>query len=196
MHLNAETAAAPQSFPVAAATDASLLAAMAEGDQAALSSFYSRHSKRIYSVAFRILRDPGAAEDILQEIIMQVWRDPASFASIQGSLEGWLAVVTRNRAIDVIRVRKPTDPLDGLAIASSQNFAAEVEDSIAVEEIRKIVATLPEEQRTTVEMAYFKGLSHSEIAKLTGDPLGTVKTRIRVALQTIRRSFVQRPLAA
>ena len=181
---------------LSSSVDRSLLVAMSEGDQAALATFYSRHAKRIYSVALRILKDPSAAEDVLQEIIMQVWRNPTSFAAIQGSLEGWLAVVTRNRAIDVIRTRRPADPLEDFVLASHQNLAAEVEDSIALEEVRKLVAALPFEQRKALEMAYFEGLTHNEIARKTGDPLGTVKTRIRVALQTLRRNLNRQSAAA
>ena len=176
--------------------DASLLAAMAQGDQAALASFYSRHAKRIYSVALRVLRDPSAAEDVMQEIFIQIWRNPTSFAAIKGSLEGWLAVVTRNRAIDVIRARKPAESIGDLALPSSQNLAAEVEHSLALDQIKHLVATLPAEQRKAVEMAYFQGLTHTEIAMKTGDPLGTVKTRIRVALQTLRRGIGHAPSAA
>ena len=169
---------------------------MEREDQAALANFYSRHAKRVYSVALRVLHDPSAAEDVMQEIFMQVWRNPASFAAIQGSLEGWLAVVTRNRAIDVIRARKPAEPLDHLAVASRQNVAAEVENNITLDQVKHLVAALPVDQRRVVEMAFFQGLTHTEIASVTGDPLGTVKTRIRVALQTIRKGLShQSPVA-
>ncbi len=172
-----------------ASLDASLLAAITQGDQAAMARFYSRHAKRIYSVALRVLRDPSAAEDVLQEIFMQIWRNPTTFIATRGSLEGWLAVVARNRAIDVIRRRKPSELADDLPLPSRQNLAAEVEHSITLDRVKKVVATLPHEQRRALELAFFQGLTHSEIAKETGDPLGTVKTRIRVALQTLGKAL-------
>lgn len=154
-----------------------------------MARFYSRHAKRIYSVALRVLRDPSAAEDVLQEIFMQIWRNPTTFIATRGSLEGWLAVVARNRAIDVIRRRKPSELADDLPLPSRQNLAAEVEHSITLDRVKKVVATLPHEQRRALELAFFQGLTHSEIAKETGDPLGTVKTRIRVALQTLGKAL-------
>lgn len=173
-----------------ASPDALLLVAIAAGDQAALASFYARHSKRIYSVALRILRDPSAAEDVLQDVITQVWRKPTAFSAIHGSLEGWLAVVAKNRSIDIIRSRKPSDPLEDVVLISSQNVASEVEENLTLAQVKRRMATLPEEQRRVVEMAYFEGLTHSEIAKALGDPLGTVKTRIRFALQSLRRDLL------
>ena len=172
-----------------ASPDASLLAAITKGDEAAMASLYSRHAKRIYSVALRVLRDPSSAEDVLQEIFMQIWRDPTAFIATRGSLEGWLAVVARNRAIDVIRRRKPSELVDDLPLPSPQNVLAEVEHSVTLDRVKQVVATLPHEQRRALELAFFHGLTHNEIAKETGDPLGTVKTRIRVALQTLEKAF-------
>jgi RNA polymerase sigma-70 factor (ECF subfamily) len=148
-----------------------------------------RYSKVVYSVALRVLRDPAAAEDVLQEIFMQVWRNPGSFTSTRGSLGGWLAVVARNRSIDTLRRRRPTDSVDDVVLASSSNIAVEAERNSLMERARSVIATLPGEQRKTLEMAFFDGLTHSEIAELTGDPLGTVKTRIRSALLTLRKAF-------
>lgn len=169
--------------------DTTLLAAMKQGDQAALASFYSRYSRRVYSVALRVLREPSAAEDVLQKIFMQVWRNPQSFVALHGRLEGWLAVITRNRAIDVLRRRKRLEPLGDLPLASRQNLAAEMEESLTLDQVKRLVADLPKEQRIALEMAFFEGMTHGEIAKKTGDPLGTVKTRIRIALQTLKKGL-------
>jgi len=169
--------------------DPSLLARVRTGDEQAMASLYDRYSKIVYSVALRVLRDPAAAEDVLQEIFMQVWRSPDSFTSAKGSLGGWLAVVARNRSIDLLRRKRPTDSVDDVVLASSCNLAAEAERNSMMELARAVIANLPNEQRKTLEMAFFDGLTHAEIAEMTGDPLGTVKTRIRSALITLRKAF-------
>jgi RNA polymerase sigma-70 factor (ECF subfamily) len=143
----------------------------------------------VYSVALRVLRDPASAEDVLQEIFMQIWRNPDSFVATRGSLGGWLAVVSRNRSIDALRRRRPTESVDEVALASPYNLSEEAERHSMIEKARSIIVQLPTEQRKTLEMAFFDGLTHSEIAEMTGDPLGTVKTRIRSALLSLRKAF-------
>jgi RNA polymerase sigma-70 factor (ECF subfamily) len=169
--------------------DAALLALVQRGDEPAMAALFSRYSKVVYSVALRVLRDPASAEDVLQEIFMQVWRSPESFIATRGSLGGWLAVVSRNRSIDALRRRRPTDSMTDVVIASSYNLGEEAERNFMVDKAREVIQTLPAEQRKTLEMAFFDGLTHSEIAEMTGDPLGTVKTRIRSALLVLRKAF-------
>jgi RNA polymerase sigma-70 factor (ECF subfamily) len=169
--------------------DASLLALVQRGDEQAMASLFDRYSKVVYSVALRVLRDPAAAEDVLQEIFMQIWRSPDSFVATRGSLGGWLAVVSRNRSIDALRRKRPTESVDDMALSSPYNLADEAERNIMIEKTREVIVLLPIEQRKTLEMAFFDGLTHSEIAEMTGDPLGTVKTRIRSALLTLRKAF-------
>ena len=169
--------------------DSSLLARINTGDERAMSTLYERYSRVVYSVALRVLNDPASAEDILQEIFMQIWRNPDSFSAARGSLGGWLAVVSRNRSIDALRRKRPTTALDDVILASSVNVATEAERNTVMERARGVIARLPSEQRKTLEMAFFDGLTHSEIAEMTGDPLGTVKTRIRSALLTLRKAF-------
>ena len=171
------------------ADDAFLLSAVGNGDEAAMATLFDRYSKIVYSVSLRVLRDTAAAEDVLQEIFLQIWRKPESFAPSRGSLAGWLAVVARNRSIDAIRRRKPTDDVEDIALASSFNLAEESERTLMTERARGAMVRLPAEQRKVLEMAFFDGLTHSEIAELTGDPLGTVKTRIRTALLTLRKAM-------
>ena len=120
---------------------------------------------------------------------MQVWRGPQSFVSDRGSLGAWLAVVSRNRAIDVLRRRHPSDPVDEVVLPASIDLAAEAERNTLIEKVRIIMHELPQEQQTSMELAFFEGLTHSEIAEKTGDPLGTVKTRIRLALISIRKAL-------
>jgi RNA polymerase sigma-70 factor (ECF subfamily) len=169
--------------------DATLLALVQRGDEGAMASLFDRYSKVVYSVALRVLRDPASAEDVLQEIFMQIWRNPESFVATRGSLGGWLAVVSRNRSIDALRRKRPTDSVDDIALASSYNLADEAERHSMMEKTREAIVGLPLEQRKTLEMAFFDGLTHSEIAEMTGDPLGTVKTRIRSALLSLRKAL-------
>lgn len=167
--------------------DAALLAGVQSGDQDAMARFFSRYSPMVYSVALRVLKDSGEAEDVVQEIFVQVWKNPGAFVSGRGSLGGWLVVVARNRAIDMLRRRRPSDPVELFALPSAINLANEAERSVLMQKIRVALHTLPVEQQKSVELAFFEGLSHSEIAEKTGDPLGTVKTRIRLALLSLRK---------
>lgn len=180
----------PTSTALAASQqDADLLARVQRGDESAMAAIYDRYSRIVYSVALRVLRDPASAEDILQEVFMQMWRSPAKFVAARGSLGGWLAVVARNRAIDRLRRRRPSEQVEEMNIAALGNLADEAERSLLMERCRTIIVQLPVEQRKTLEMAFFDGLSHSEIADMTGDPLGTVKTRIRSAVMTLRKAL-------
>ena len=169
--------------------DLGLLLDIQSGSQDAMAGFFDRYSKLVYSVALRVLKDSGEAEDVMQEIFVQVWQNPGAFVAGRGSLGGWLVVVARNRAIDKLRRRKPSDPVELFSLPSSTNLAQESERHFLLENIQAAMAKLPEEQRTSVELAFFEGLSHSEIAEKTGDPLGTVKTRIRLALIAIRKGL-------
>ena len=177
------------STPPSEQNDAALLTLVQKGDGSAMASLFDRYSKIVYSVALRVLRDPASAEDVLQEVFMQIWRNPNSFIATRGSLGGWLAVVARNRSIDALRRKRPSDPVEDMALASNYNLADEAERNSLMEKARGVIRLLPMEQRKTLEMAFFDGLTHSEIAEMTGDPLGTVKTRIRSALTSLRKAF-------
>src|ERR1700743_1770092 len=177
------------SSPPSAQDDATLLALVVRGDEQAMASLFDRYSKVVYSVALRVLRDPAAAEDVLQDVFMQIWRNPDGFVATRGSLGGWLRVGLRNRAIDALRRKRPTESVDDVALASNYNLADEAERNSLMEKAREVIHQLPVEQRKTLEMAFFDGLTHSEIAEMTGDPLGTVKTRIRSPILTLRKGF-------
>ncbi|HMG87245.1 MAG TPA: sigma-70 family RNA polymerase sigma factor [Terracidiphilus sp.] len=169
--------------------DELLLTRVKGGDQQAMTDLFDQYSGMVYSVALRVLKDPGQAEDVMQEIFFQVWRNPNAFVSGRGSLGAWLAVMARNRAIDSLRRRRPTDSVDDVVLVSSSDLGSEVERSRMMEKVRGVLKDLPMEQQKSVEMAFFEGLTHSEIAAKTGDPLGTVKTRIRSALMTLRKAI-------
>jgi RNA polymerase sigma-70 factor (ECF subfamily) len=169
--------------------DAQLLERIQRGEEQAMAVLFDRYSKIVYSVALRVLRDTAAAEDVMQEIFMQIWRSPNSFVAAKGSLGGWLSVVARNRSIDTLRRKRPSEQIEDLSLPSSSNLADEAERNLMMERARAGIGQLPPEQRKMLEMAFFDGLTHSEIAEMTGDPLGTVKTRIRSALLTLRKGF-------
>lgn len=169
--------------------DALLLSRAGGGDQQAMTELFDRYGRMVYSVALRVLNDPGHAEDVMQEIFFQVWKNPRSFTEGRGSLGAWLAVMARNRAIDALRRRKPTDSVDDVILVSRTDMASEIERNSMMEKVRVVLNDLPLEQQKSVELAFFEGLTHSEIAARTGDPLGTVKTRIRSALVRIRKAI-------
>jgi RNA polymerase sigma-70 factor (ECF subfamily) len=169
--------------------DSSLLALVQSGDDRAMASLFDRYSKLVYSVALRVLRDPSSAEDVLQEVFMQIWRNPDGFTAARGSLGGWLAIVSRNRSIDMLRRKRHSVDVNDVPLASNYNLADEAERNSLMALAHTAIHKLPTEQRKTIEMAFFDGLTHSEIAEMTGDPLGTVKTRIRSGLLTLRKAF-------
>ncbi len=158
-------------------------------DESAMAQVFDRYAKLVYSVALRVLKDPMQAEDVMQDIFVQVWNEPDRFVRGRGSLPAWLAVVSRNRSIDALRQRRPTDSSDDVVLASTTNLASDVEHTVMIEKVRRVLKGLPQEQQSTVELAFFEGLTHSEIAVRTGDPLGTVKTRIRSALSSLRKGI-------
>lgn len=176
-------------IPLSNKDDGTLLTMVQRGDEHAMASLFDRYSKIVYSVALRVLRDPASAEDVLQEVFMQIWRHPESFVPAAAGLGGWLSVVSRNRSIDALRRKRPTEPIAEISLSGSQNVAAEAERNSLMEHARRAIMHLPVEQRKTLEMAFFDGLTHTEIAEITGDPLGTVKTRIRSALISLRKAF-------
>ena len=169
--------------------DAELLEAVASQDQGAMAALFDKYSRLVYSIALRVLREPSLAEDVMQEVLLQVWRQPGGFVSQRGSLGAWLAVVARNRSIDVIRRRARLTPLEDMVLPEPRNLQRAVEENHLMDQVRVAVNTLPEEQQAPLHMAYFEGLTHTEISERTGTPLGTVKTRIRAALIAVRRAL-------
>lgn len=162
---------------------------MKSGDQRALAELYDRYSSVVYAVALRVLGDTMAAEDVLQEVFLQLWRNPSAFDAARGSLGAWLAVITRNRAIDALRKRKPETDIEDVIVSVSPDLASQADRTRAAEKVRGVLSAMPSPQRSALEMAYFEGLSHTEIAIKTGEPLGTIKTRIRAGLMALRKAF-------
>ena len=172
-----------------AETEREMIAGIRGGHEQAMEQLYDRYSSIVYSVALRVLGDTGAAEDVLQDVFMQLWRKPESFDANRGSLAAWLAVIARHRAIDVLRKRKPETDISEVMIALDLDLEEEAGRKLTIEKVRKALAGMPTEQRKAVELAFFEGLTHSEIAAKLGEPLGTVKTRIRSALIALRKAM-------
>ena len=167
------------------------LAGLARGDETALASLYDRHATGVYSLALRILQDVGDAEDIVQEVFTQAWRQASRYDARRGAVVAWLLTMARTRAIDRLRARRTRtqDVID--------DDVAEVSDPVALQDamllsgeqvsrVRAALSQLPVLQRAALELAYYEGLTHAEIAARLEEPLGTVKTRIRSAMLKLR----------
>lgn len=167
--------------------DAALIARIRAGEQGAMADLYDRYAGVVYGVALRVLTSTAAAEDVVQEVFLQLWRNPQAFNADRGRLAPWLAVIARNRAIDLLRKRPPEDDIDELPISTGANLEDEASQKLVVDKVRGVLGGLPQDQRKALEMAFFEGMTHSEIAGKTGEPLGTVKTRIRSGLLALRK---------
>jgi RNA polymerase sigma-70 factor (ECF subfamily) len=183
----------PVNEPEAQDRDVELLRQIADGDRAAFGEFYDRHSTLMFSVASKILNDAGEAEDVLQEVFVQIWEKAGRFDPKLGKAASWAAILVRNRAIDRIRASQRRSRLaDEAGIAHA--IAAEVSESAnetlyghdKAKFIHSAIVDLPEEQRQAIELAYFSGLTQDEISKKLKAPLGTIKARIRRGLLKLR----------
>ena len=185
-----------------AVDDAEMMEALARGDVAALESLYDRYSALVFSVSLRVLHDVHLAEDVTQEVFLRLWRQPASFDPARGRFISWLMSVTRNRALDelrrISRRGRSEEPEDEEHPVSDVPTTDRMDDpSLGVElaeqreVVRAAMTRLPPEQRRAIELAYFSGLTQVEIADVTGDPLGTVKTRIRLGMRKLREALAE-----
>ncbi len=176
--------------------DASLVRSLAARDEAALSRAYVRHGALVFGIATRVLGRTQDAEEVLQDVFLKLWRTAAQFDPARGSLAGYLVTLARNRAVDLLRGRRsrPPDAAGGeldLAAQTEAGAGPAARVDVAEAKARAVAAlgTLPTEERRVLEMAYFDGLSQTEIATRTGDPLGTVKGRTRSALRRLRAAL-------
>jgi RNA polymerase sigma-70 factor, ECF subfamily len=197
-----EPRAASQTDQAVARDDDTLLVeAVVRGDARALEMIYERHSRGVYSLAVRLLTDATAAEEVVQETFLKLWRHPTAYQPARGRLLPWLLGVAHHHAVDLLRRRQleqrhrastngdaPPDALDNLGLTSyeedPQLRAGAFDQRIA---IGHALDDLPVEQRLPLELAYYRGMTQFEIATLLGVPLGTIKTRMRLGLQQLRR---------
>ena len=172
--------------------DNALIEALADRDLTALSALYDRYGRIAYTLAYRILGEPEAAEDVVQDAFLAAWRGAATFKRERGNARSWLLSIVHHRAVDLLRRRtafRPAPLEDAVAAASSDDTAEEAARSIDRSSVREALHELPEAQRRTIELAYFGGYTQSELAALMGVPLGTVKGRVRIGLQKMRRAL-------
>ena len=174
------------------ASDQSALSRMAQGEGDAVAELYDRHARPVYSLALRILGDVTEAEDVVQEVFSQAWRQASRYNTSRGAVAAWLLMLARSRAIDRLRARRarPTSASDEHAADTIVDTALPVDSQvISFEQITRVRAALdelPMLQKLAIELAYFEGFTHAEIAARLEQPLGTVKTRIRLALMKLR----------
>jgi RNA polymerase sigma-70 factor (ECF subfamily) len=170
---------------------------IAHQDEAALSELYDRYSRLIYSVAYGVVGDHGAAEEITLDIFTRVWQKAGTYQPDRAKVTTWITRMARNRAIDILR-REEVRPMKhsiGWAdvssepVATAQNPEKSVGLAMEMERVQAAMATLPEAQQEALALAYFNGYTHSEIAETLDLPLGTVKGRIRAGMQKLRRSL-------
>jgi RNA polymerase sigma-70 factor (ECF subfamily) len=169
-------------------SDWSLLERIAEEDEEAFSALYDRYSGLVFSTAKRILHRTGEAEEILQDIFYAVWCTAERFHPAKGSLAGWLLVTARNRAISKLR-RKDirAQQIDANSVSLSADLESHAAQTLLLGKVRRAMASLSDGQREALECAYFEGMSHAEIAEKTGQLLGTVKTRLRSAMEALKK---------
>lgn len=171
-----------------------LIRRVADGEERALSSLYDATSRLLYGLLLRMLNDTGAAEEVLLDVYTQVWRQAAQYDPRRGTPLGWLTTIARSRAIDRLRAGRSKEGRHESLDLSVQTATTEnLEEAMTMREtqrtVRAALGTLPPEQREAIELAYYAGLSHSEIAAETGQPLGTVKTRIRLGMVRLREAL-------
>jgi RNA polymerase sigma-70 factor, ECF subfamily len=168
------------------ADDQALIDRIVLGDEAALRELYELLAPRAFAIALKVLRDPAEAEEVLQDTFLEVWRSATRFDPARAAPDRWIATMVRTRAIDLLRKRSSRDRMLSSAAQVTAPKRPSPEDLLASAQlgrrVRQALADLPNEQRRALELAYFEGLSQSEIATTTATPLGTVKTRMRLAM--------------
>lgn len=180
--------------------DEDLIALAEGGDAEAFAALYDRHSRAAYSLAYRMMGEKQAAEDLVQDVFLKVWRSTGSYRVERGSVRTWILSVLHNRGIDQIRSsasrRKTQDKIEASAPKSQPSEAfAETWRNTQRDQVRDALTSLPPEQLKILELAYFSGYTHVEIAEILDLPLGTVKGRMRLGLKKIKEYFNSRDIA-
>jgi RNA polymerase sigma-70 factor (ECF subfamily) len=188
-------------FQPADDADRAVLSRVAAGDLAALEELYDRYRTMAYSLALRITADPAAAEDVVQDAFLGVWRNVARYVEGRGTVRTWFLSIVHHRAIDVVRRRRPAVALPDPEASPSPvalrlpDVWTEVAGRLDAVAVRRALADLTDVQREALELGYFGGLTQQEIAERTGAPLGTVKSRVRLGLIALRTALAAEVLA-
>ena len=173
-------------------TDDALIADLAAQDLGGLAALYDRYGRLAYALAYRILGEPEAAEDAVHDAFLLAWRGAGSYKRERGTVRGWLLSIVHHRSVDVLRRKTAFRPAP-LEAAEHQtadsDTAEEAARNVEQQGVRRVLETLPAAQRRTIELAYFGGYTQVELAALMGVPLGTVKGRMRIGLQKMRRAL-------
>ena len=175
--------------------DDSLVRALAEGDELALAELYRRFGGTAYRVAHRVLRDASLAEDAVQEAFLGVWRAAAAYDGARASVSSWLLTLVHRRSVDLVRraERHRTVPMEGVDVVENESTEDNALAQLERRRVHQALQGLPEGQRTLLELAYYGGLTQSQIAERLGQPLGTVKSRTFVALAQLREALTSQP---
>jgi RNA polymerase sigma-70 factor (ECF subfamily) len=176
-------------------TDAALMERLVQRDAEALETLYDRHSRAVFSLVYRIVQQRPTAEEVTQDIFLQLWRNARLYDAQRGPLQPWLLTLARNRALDTLRLKRERQrsreddfgARELVCTAPDPETLADREDR--AEKVRGVMAELPAQQRRAIELAYFEGMSHSEIAERLMEPLGTVKSWIRNGLLKLREGL-------
>jgi RNA polymerase sigma-70 factor (ECF subfamily) len=176
--------------------DDQLVVRIAQGDASALEELYDRYVRQCFGLALRMLNDSALSEEVVQEVFLKLWTNPGSYSTLKGKFISWLLSLIHHRCIDELRKRSHTDvALDGPetsnVLSTEPDPDPDPADQVWMRDqqrvVREALSQIPANQRQVLELAYYRGLSHSEIADRLGQPLGTVKTRIRLGMQSLRR---------
>jgi RNA polymerase sigma-70 factor, ECF subfamily len=175
--------------------DTALVLRLIQQDVGAFEQLYDRHSRAVYSLVLRILRHAASAEEVVQDVFLQLWRNAAQYDGARGPFIPWLLTMARNRALDHLRLkgerqRRREDQTEELpATRITPDFEGSLDEKRRGARVRELMATLQPQQRRAIELAYFDGLSHSEIASTMNEPLGTVKGWIRNGILRLREGL-------
>jgi RNA polymerase sigma-70 factor (ECF subfamily) len=180
-----------------ALADSALMERILQRDPQALETLYDRYARPLYSLALRISQQPTTAEEIVQDVFLQLWRNAKQYQTARGPLGPWLFTIARNRSLDLLRLkrekqRRREDSTDfdlPPTAVTAPDVEGEFDQAKRAEKVRALMTALPEAQRRALELAFFEGMSHSEISTSMGQPLGTVKSWIRNGLSSLRESL-------